>query len=174
LHPGSENSPIIFMDVTIREADFANPGDCAGIVDVLNSYASDQIGGGQPLSPEVRERLPVGLRDHPTTLVLLAFVLGQPVGVAVCFFGFSTFQARPLLNIHDLAVVPDRRGQGIGRALLEAAEERAIRRGCGKLTLEVQDKNHRARRLYERYGFADFMIGDSPTRFLSKHLGPRS
>ena len=91
------------MEVTIREADFANAGDCAGIVDVLNSYASDQIGGGQPLSAGVRERLAPGLRDHPTTLVLLAFVGSRPVGVAVCFFGFSTFQARPLLNIHDLA-----------------------------------------------------------------------
>ena len=162
------------MEVTIREADFANAGDCAGIVDVLNSYASDQIGGGQPLSPEVRERLAPGLRDHPTTLVLLAFVESRPVGVAVCFFGFSTFQARPLLNIHDLAVVPDWRGQGIGRALLEAVEEKAIRRGCCKLTLEVQDENRRARGLYDRYGFSDFVIGNSPTRFLSKPLTSRA
>ena len=162
------------MEVTIREADFANPGDCAGIVDVLNSYASDQIGGGQPLSPGVRERLAPGLRDHPTTLVLLAFVASRPVGVAVCFFGFSTFQARPLLNIHDLAVVPDWRGQGIGRALLEAVEGKAVRRGCCKLTLEVQDENRRARGLYGHYGFSDFVIGNSPTRFLSKPLGSRA
>ena len=71
------------MDFTIRQADFTNPGDCAGVVDVLNSYASDQIGGGQPLTREVRERLPVGLREHPTTLAFLAFVEGRPVGVAV-------------------------------------------------------------------------------------------
>jgi ribosomal protein S18 acetylase RimI-like enzyme len=159
------------MDVTIREADLATPQDCAGLVDVLNSYAIDPVGGGQPLSPEVRERLPLALRNHPTTLVLLAFVEGRPVGVAVCFFGFSTFQARPLLNIHDLAVVPECRGQGIGRALLEAAEARAAERGCCKLTLEVQDGNRQARVLYERYGFADFVVGDSaPTRFLCKPL----
>ena len=162
------------MDVRIREADCANPVDGAGVVDVLNSYASDPIGGGQPLSPEVRERLPLGLRDHPTTLVLLAFVKERPVGVAVCFFGFSTFQARPLLNIHDLAVVPEWRGQGIGGALLEAVEAKAIRRGCCKITLEVQDANRRARGLYERNGFADFVIGNSPTRFLCKPLGPLS
>jgi hypothetical protein len=47
------------MDVTIREADFADSKDCAGLVDVLDSYASDPVGGGQPLSPEVRERLPL-------------------------------------------------------------------------------------------------------------------
>jgi ribosomal protein S18 acetylase RimI-like enzyme len=93
--------------------------------------------------------------------------------LAVCFFGFSTFQARPLLNIHDLAVVPEYRGRGVGRALLEAAEARAAERGCCKLTLEVQDANPRARQLYERYGFGDFVIGTpAPTRFLSKAIGP--
>jgi len=40
----------------------------------------------------------------------------------VCFRGFSTFAAAPLINVHDLAVVPGFRGQGIGRRLLEAVE----------------------------------------------------
>ena len=94
------------MNVTIRKADLAVPADCDALVFVLASYASDPIGGGHPLGPEVRARLPRGLRDHRTTLVLLAFVDSRPVGIAGCLFGFSTFQARPLLNIHDLAVLP--------------------------------------------------------------------
>jgi ribosomal protein S18 acetylase RimI-like enzyme len=161
------------MDITIREADLGNPDDGAGIVAVLNTYASDAIGGGTPLTPEVRERLPRALRDHPTTVVFLAFVGSRPAGIAVCFFGFSTFQARPLLNIHDLAVIPDLRGQGIGRALLEAVEARARQHGCCKLTLEVQDDNRRARGLYDHFGFADYKVADSPTRFLCKPLGAR-
>lgn len=82
-----------------------------------------------------------------------------------------TKHARPLLNIHDLAVVPEWRGKGIGRALLEAAEASAVRRGCCKLTLEVLDDNQSARALYDRYGFVDFVIVESaPTRFLCKPL----
>ena len=158
------------MRVDVREADFSNPAHCAGIVEVLNSYAADPVGGGEPLTQQVRERLIPALRDFPTALVLLAFVDQHAVGVAVCFFGFSTFQARPLLNIHDLAVVPEHRGKGIGRALLTAAEAQALRRGCCKLTLEVQDDNRRARGLYERFGFADFVVNNSATRFLSKPL----
>jgi GNAT superfamily N-acetyltransferase len=162
------------MDITIREADLADPADCAGIVDILDSYASDRIGGGEPLSPEVRARLPLLLRNHPTTIVLLALSDGRPVGVAVCFLGLSTFHARPLLNIHDLAVVPEWRGKGVGRALLESVESHASRLGCCKITLEVQDSNSRARALYEQFGFADFVLGDSgPTRFLSKPLNVR-
>jgi ribosomal protein S18 acetylase RimI-like enzyme len=157
-------------DVTIREADLTDPADGSALVAVLDSYASDEIGGGRPLAPDVKDRLPEALRDHATAFVLLAFVGGRAAGIAVCFFGFSTFQARPLLNIHDLAVVPDRRGQGIGRALLAAVEEEATRRGCCKLTLEVLDSNQQARRLYGTFGFVDFMVGGSPMRFLFKPL----
>jgi len=155
----------------IDAADFANPAHAAAIVEVLDSYASDRVGGGKPLAADVRERLVPALREHPTALVLLAFAGGRAVGVAVCFFGFSTFQARPLLNVHDLAVVPEHRGEGIGRALLEAAEARALSRGCCKLTLEVQDDNAPARTLYQRFGFEDVVYGDSATtRFLAKPL----
>jgi ribosomal protein S18 acetylase RimI-like enzyme len=93
--------------------------------------------------------------------------------VAVCFLGFSTFAARPLLNVHDLAVLPECRGKGVGRALLEAAEARARAHGCCKLTLEVQDSNQRARGLYASFGFADYVLGGAgptPTRFLTKRL----
>jgi len=158
------------MTLEIRDADFGDPADRAGIVDVIGSYAADAVGGGQPLSPDVRERLVPGLRDHPTAVVLLALVDRRPVGIAVCFVGFSTFQARPLLNVHDLAVVPEFRGKGIGRALLAAIEVRAVQRGCCKLTLEVQDDNRRARALYQSFGFSDVVVDSSPTRFLAKPL----
>lgn len=158
--------------IRIVDADFGDPGHAAGIVAVLDSYASDPRGGGEPLAAEVRARLVPSLRAHPTSLVLLAFDGERPVGIAVCFVGFSTFAARPLLNVHDLAVVPDARGRGIGRALLAAAEARARRRGCCKLTLEVQDENARARGLYASFGFGDTIVAGSATRFLTKPLPP--
>jgi len=162
------------MELEIHDVDYADPVHCTGIVSVLNSYSSDPSGGERPLSEEVQERLIPALRKHPATLVLLAVADRKPVGIAICFFGLSTFQARPLLNIHDLAVLPEYRGRGIGRALLHAAEDRAIRRECCKLTLEVQDDNMRALGLYKDFGFGDFVIGNSSvTRFLSKPLSDR-
>lgn len=158
------------MTLQVREADYADERDAKGILDVLDSYASAPVGGGQPLAPDVRERLIPMLRQHPTSLVLLAFVDDEPVGIAVCFFGLSSFRARPLLNIHDLAVLPQYHGQGVGQALLKAVEERARRKGCCKLTLEVLDDNARARELYRRFGFDDVVVGESATRFLAKPL----
>jgi ribosomal protein S18 acetylase RimI-like enzyme len=154
------------MNLRVSEADFSSPRDAKGVLDVLNSYAADPMGGGEPLPSDVLRRLPTMLRETPTALVLLAFGDDQPVGVAVCFFALSTFRARPLLNIHDLAVLPSHRGMGIGRALLEAAEGHARRKGCCRLTLEVRDDNARARTLYRSFGFDDAV----PTRFLTKAL----
>ena len=155
----------------IVETDLSDSQDAGALLAVLDSYASDPVGGGVPFSEEVRSRLVPMLRAQPTALLLLAWEDTEAVGAAVCFFGMSTFRAAPLLNVHDLAVIPTHRGQGVGRGLLAAAEERARARGCCKLTLEVQDDNLRARRLYERFGFSDFVVGDSgPTRFLSKNL----
>lgn len=146
------------MSIEIREANLAESVDAAALLEVLDSYARDPMGGASPLSADVRQRLVPALREQPGALVLLAFDGVHPVGLATCFYGFSTFAARPLLNVHDLAVVADRRGRGIGRALLVAAEERARARGCAKLTLEVREDNARARRLYGEQGFRDFEL----------------
>jgi ribosomal protein S18 acetylase RimI-like enzyme len=156
------------MNVQVREANFDDERDVRGFIEVLDSYASAPVGGGKPLAPDVRERVVPMLREHPTSLVLLAFSDDEPVGVAVCFYGLSTFRARPLVNIHDLAVLPKHQGKGVGPALLAAVEDHARRRGCCKITLEVQDDNTRARGVYRRFGFEDYDLG--PTRFLVKPL----
>jgi ribosomal protein S18 acetylase RimI-like enzyme len=160
------------MTVEIVEADLTQPEQARALVEILDSYARDPMGGEQPLSAEVRARLPERLAQESQALVLLALRGGRPVGVAVCFRGFSTFAARPLLNIHDLAVLPAVRGMGVGSALLSAAEARARALGCCKLTLEVRADNVRARALYERVGFGDFAPGSeaTPTHFLEKRL----
>ena len=162
------------MSIEIREADFAQAADAAGFLAVLDSYARSVTGGGTPLTADVAQRLVPALREQPGALVLLASYQGQVVGIASCFFGFSTFSARPLLNVHDLAVLPAFQGQGIGRALLSAAEERAVARGCCKLTLEVLESNTGARRLYHERGFRDFELAGVAQRtlFLVKPISP--
>jgi ribosomal protein S18 acetylase RimI-like enzyme len=59
--------------------------------------------------------------------------------------------------IHHLRTHPDRRGQGIGRRLLDEAERIARGRRVGVLTLGVEPANELAHRLYERWGFRDFL-----------------
>ncbi|MFO0829461.1 MAG: GNAT family N-acetyltransferase [Phycisphaerales bacterium] len=159
------------IPVRVTSADLDDPAQCAAIVDILDSYATDPIGGATPLSREVRECLVPALRRHPTTRVLIAFAGERAVGIAICFVGFSTFAARPLINIHDLAVLPEWRGRGVGRALLAGVEALAAREGCCKLTLEVLNVNRRALGLYRSAGFSDYEADpDGATWFLTKPL----
>lgn len=140
--------------MTIIPADLENPKHQRDVETMTAAYALDAMGSGAALAPDVLLRLIPGLRAHPTTIIFLAYCDDVVVGIATCFLGFSTFAARPLINIHDLAVRAEYRGRDIGRALLDAVEREARRRGCAKLTLEVQENNPRARRVYEAVGFA--------------------
>ncbi|QIA26327.1 ribosomal protein S18-alanine N-acetyltransferase [Thermaerobacter sp. PB12/4term] len=56
-------------------------------------------------------------------------------------------------HVTTIAVDPEFRGRGIGNRLLTALEERALRYGCRRMTLEVRVSNHVAQRLYLRHGF---------------------
>lgn len=148
------------MPITISEADLSLARDADAVLALLDAYSRDPMGDGAPLPESVKAALIPGLRAHPTTLVLLAWDGDAPVGIATCFLGFSTFKAKPLLNIHDLAVLPERRGEGIGPRLLDAAAEAARARGCCKLTLEVLENNRRARKVYEAAGFSQATYQD--------------
>ena len=139
--------------IEIVEADLGQAHHQSAVIELLNRFAVDRT--GQPLSTEIRAGLVSGLQKHPTTIVFLAYRGDEAIGIAVCFRGFSTFVARPLLNIHDLFVVPKYRQQGVGQQLLEAIERKAREMDCCKLTLEVQENNHRARQIYETAGFVE-------------------
>lgn len=157
---------------TIRRADLADPGDAAAVLALLDAYSRDPMGDGKPLDAAVRERLIPGLREHPTTRVWLALLGDEPVGITTAFVGFSTFKAAPLINLHDVAVLPAARGRGVGRALLGAVEEHAREIGCCKLTLEVLQNNTTAKGLYESFGFeqATYADGAGAALFYAKPL----
>ncbi len=158
--------------VEIVGADLSRPVHQRAVLDLIDAYATDPMGDGKPLDPEVRNALIPGLRQHPTTLIFLAYQGETAIGIAVCFLGFSTFAAKPLINIHDLAVLPGFRGLGIGRQLLEAVEQAARARGGCKLTLEVLEHNDRARSVYDAAGFvqATYQEAAGGALFLAKSL----
>jgi GNAT superfamily N-acetyltransferase len=141
--------------MTIIEADLACPAHQETVLALVNAYSCDPMGDGHPLSEDAKRSLIPGLQNHPTTHIFLAFLNETPIGIAVCFLGFSTFAAKPLMNIHDLSVLPAWRGKGFGKALLAAVEKKARELGCCKLTLEVLDMNHQAKKTYQAAGFSD-------------------
>ena len=137
----------------VQAVDFADAEEVAEYLNLLDAYARDPMGAGQALTAAVRERLATDLARHPGAHCLLARVGGAAVGFATCFLGYSTFRARALLNVHDIAVLPEWRGRSVARNLLAAIEDLAQALDCCKITLEVREDNSRARRIYEHAGF---------------------
>jgi GNAT superfamily N-acetyltransferase len=166
------NYPDASSPIAIIEADLSLPAHQEAVLAMVDAYSRDAMGDGKSLDQDARTQLIPGLRRHPTTLIFLAFDGDQPIGVAVCFIGFSTFAAKPLINIHDFVVLPTSRGKGIGRQLLEAVETKAKALGCCKLTLEVMDKNHQAVRMYQAAGFERYALQEETGAaiFMSKPL----
>jgi GNAT superfamily N-acetyltransferase len=83
---------------------------------------------------------------------LVADVDGEPAGFALFFHNYSTFLTKPGIYLEDLFVVPERRGLGLGRRLLQALASLAVERGCGRLEWSVLKWNVPAIGFYERLG----------------------
>jgi ribosomal protein S18 acetylase RimI-like enzyme len=145
--------------VSIVAADLSDAAHARAIVKLLAEYALDPMGGGVELDPTVLARVVPGLRAHPACRIWLAFDGDDAVGVAICFIGYSTWSAKPLINIHDIAVSRAARGRGVGRAIMAAVEAAARAMGCCKITLEVRDDNIVARGLYRELGYSQAHAG---------------
>lgn len=145
-------------DLAVRLVDLDDPEQAVAWLDLLDHYASDPMGGGDGLSDYAKFNLVAAMREVPGFHGALAWLDGRAVGLIDCFAGFSTFAARPLLNVHDIVVHASLRGRGIGQALLAWAEQRARQLGCCKLTLEVLSNNRRAMASYQQAGFAPYVL----------------
>jgi GNAT superfamily N-acetyltransferase len=144
--------------IEIVKANLTIPAYAEALVQLLDEYARDPMGGEKGLSDYVKANLAAELAKRKSAHVILAFVDDQPAGLIVCLEGFSTFACKPLLNIHDIIVSLPHRGKGLSKLLLQKAEDIAIDLGCCKLTLEVLEKNYVAQSAYKAFGFSGYEL----------------
>jgi GNAT superfamily N-acetyltransferase len=76
---------------------------------------------------------------------------GEPTGFVYAVAERDFFTNEPYLHVSEIATL--RSGDGVGAALMKAAESRALERGYRFVTLNVVDENAAARRFYERHGY---------------------
>ena len=147
--------------ITVCRADYANPTHARALVHLLDAYASDPMGGGEGLNDFAKANLVLCLAARPQAYSVLAYAGKVPVGLVNCIEGFSTFACRPLVNVHDVAVLSAYRGRGIADQMLALCEVIAREREACKMTLEVLQGNVGAIRAYERFGFAGYLLGST-------------
>ncbi len=159
--------------IDIVKADLGLSAHAEAMIQLMDEYALDPMGGGQGLSEYVKANLPTELAKRKSAHVILAFVDSQPAGLVICLEGFSTFACKPLLNIHDVIIALPYRGRGLSKLLLQKAEEIAFDLGCCKLTLEVLEGNLVAQSAYKAFGFSGYELNPQMGKalFWEKKLG---
>lgn len=134
--------------LTIR---FAEKADVPAVADLIRGLARyERLDHEVTMTDDLLANGLFGERRFAEAL--LAEFDRRPVGFALFFHNFSTFLALPGIYLEDLFVVPEQRGGGVGRALLERVAQIAVERGCGRLEWAVLDWNRDAIGFYERLG----------------------
>jgi len=156
------------IKATFRPANLKDPQDSRDIIELLDSYARDPMGGEEGLSDFVKENLIASLLARSQIChVFLALVDNKAVGLAICFEGFSTFYCKPLLNVHDFTIVPPMRNHGLGKQFMQyVADYAQTELGCCKVTLEVLEGNIIAQKAYSAVGFEAYTLSESTGRAL--------
>jgi GNAT superfamily N-acetyltransferase len=130
---------------------FASADDVPVIAELIRGLARfEKLESEVRMTEDLLTENLFGPRRYAETL--LAEDGPEVVGFALFFHNFSTFLAQPGIYLEDLFVVPEQRGRGIGRSLLERLAQIAVERGCGRLEWAVLDWNRDAIGFYERLG----------------------
>jgi ribosomal protein S18 acetylase RimI-like enzyme len=162
------NTKVEMTQIEILECNFNDPKHCEGVTMLLNHYMASAMGGSLTShSHEKGEQVIEGLRSHPSKVILLARLNTEFVGLIIGYINFATFSARPFINIHDVVVLENHQGTGIGKKLLQGIIERSKILNCSKITLEVREDNLSAKHLYKYFGFDE---SKPAMHFWSKYL----
>jgi len=133
------------------EISFAEASECDAVGRLLDAF-NREFGDRTPGPGALARRMQRLLTDGDTVVLLGG---GGPGGIAVLRFRASIWTDGLECYLAELYVVPERRGQGLGRALLEAALEAARERGADYMDLNTSEHDVAARRLYESLGFSN-------------------
>lgn len=136
------------MTVRIRQA---ISGDAAMILELIRGLADYEHLSHEVVATESLIHAAL-FETPPAAIALLAEEDGRGIGFALYFFNFSTFLGRPGLYLEDLFVQPDKRGRGVGTALLVELARIAVAKGCGRMEWSVLDWNAPSIAFYESLG----------------------
>lgn len=149
------------------QVDLNNEKHCSAVLKLLNDYMLDDMGIGEPMPENLGPNIIDGLKNHSEYIGFFVCIEDDFAALANCNLNFSTWKAKPLINIHDFIVSPDFRKQGVGLFLLNEIAKYAYEKGYCRINLEVRHDNYKAQKLYKKAGFTEC---NPPNHFWEKKL----
>ena len=148
----------------------AGRSDTATVTRLIGAFR-DFLDAVEPSNAVIEAAVSELIEDPGTEFVLI----GEPeVGFAQLRYRLSVWSGREDAWLEDLFVVEDARGEGLGRALVEVAIQRARSRGCERVQLETNSENTGAVALYEGAGFSSSHLperwGENPDLLFTRRL----
>ena len=138
------------MSITIRPADlFDTPFIMACIRDLAEF---EKLAHEVEATPSMIDR--ALFCGAPRAFCDIAEWQGEPLGMAVWFYSFSTFSGRHGIYLEDLYVRPKGRGKGLGKAMLVYLAKRCLNEKLTRLEWSVLDWNSAAIEFYKAHGAA--------------------
>jgi len=135
------------MVVSVRQATAA---DVPALSWLFDGY---RVFYGQISDPDLARRFLSDRLERQESVIFIAESDGEAAGFAQLYPSFSSSRAARIFVLNDLFVIPDRRGEGIGGALLAAAADHGRRAGAVRLTLSTSIDNTAAQAVYELNGW---------------------
>lgn len=158
------------MKINIRTASRADVTLILGFIKALAEYEKlqNEVTANESLLTE-------WIFDKGKAEVLIGEVDGEASGFALFFHNFSTFLGKANIYLEDLYVIPEKRGIGLGKALLQTLAKLTVERGCGRLEWSCLDWNKESIGFYMALGAVPMedwtiyrMTGNALTDFANK------
>ncbi len=137
-------------DLEIRPAVASDADD---IFDLITHLAWS-TGHPELVTSKPADYLAMGFEEPPAFFALIAERAGQPIGLSLYFYTFSSWRGERGVYLQDLVVTDNERGSGLGRQLIAETARRASLDGATHLRLSVATDNHHAMGFYQEVGLS--------------------
>jgi GNAT superfamily N-acetyltransferase len=146
--------------LTIRQATRA---DASLMLEFIRGLAKYERAPNSVIATEA-DLIRDGFGADPKYRCVIAEWDNRPAGFAFFFYNYSTWRGQPGLYLEDLFVLPEMRGKGIGKALLQHLAQIAVKENCYGIRWMVVEWNEPAIKFYEALGAET--LGDWETMLL--------
>ncbi len=139
------------LNIKIIRTEIENPEHRIHFAGLFDEYISN-------ISTNIESSVVDKLFGLPYFHGFICYVDNAPSAFAVCFESYSSYRDKRVLNIHDFMVSANYRGYGLGKALFNGIESYCVSNDYLKITLEVDEGNTAAKKLYNSCGFQDYQV----------------